>query len=303
MPIFRRHDGRRSAMEAMHQLRSVSAGPLKERAKAAQRRAAILLPAVVGVVWVEDHRMQLFGLDEPVRLACAFALVGLGAWFSRDLGRALGPALLRRLDQGTAGSVAFLMRLGFLIAAVFIALHMAGVTPRTLAVGGAVTGIVLGLAAQATIGNLFAGLMLLSVRPFRAGDRVRIMAGALGGTHEGVVEQLGLLYVTLRTNGDVTLIPNNGVMASAIMPVREPGKVDLRARLRPGVKPSELQQMIENAVKTPTRENPHIELEEVDDTEVVMRVMATPLSDADGPKLADEVLSAVDALARADGSA
>jgi small conductance mechanosensitive channel len=60
--------------------------------------------------------------------------------------------------------------------------------------------------------------------------------------------------------------------------------------------------MIEHAVKTPTRETPHIELEEVDDTEVVMRVMATPVSDADGPKLADEVLSAVDALARADGN-
>jgi small conductance mechanosensitive channel len=289
-------------MAAMQQLRSVGATQLKQRAKAAQRRVLVLLPAVVGVIWIEDHRMQLFGLDEPVRLASAFALVSLGAWFSRDIGRAFGPVLLRRLDQGTAGSIGFLLRFAFLIAAVFIALHMAGVTPRTLAVGGAVTGIVLGLAAQATIGNLFAGLLLLSVRPFRVGERVRIIAGALGGQHEGIVEQLGLLYVTLRVGGDTTLIPNNGVMQAAIVPVREPGKVDLLARLRPGVKPSELQQMIEHAVKTPTRETPHIELEEVDDTEVVMRVMATPVSDADGPKLADEVLSAVDALARADGN-
>src|SRR5947207_13783830 len=97
---------------------------------------------------------------------------------------------------------------------------------------------------------------------------------------------------------DVMLVPNNGVMNAAIVPVEEPGKVDLRARLRPGVKPSELQRMIEDAVKTPTRDDPHIELEEVDDTEVVMRVMATPVSDADGPKLADEVLAAVDAAAR-----
>jgi small conductance mechanosensitive channel len=289
-------------MAAMQQLRSVGATQLKQRAKAAQRRVLVLLPAVVGVIWIEDHRMQLFGLDEPVRLASAFALVSLGAWFSRDIGRAIGPVLLRRLDQGTAGSIGFLLRFAFLIAAVFIALHMAGVTPRTLAVGGAVTGIVLGLAAQATIGNLFAGLLLLSVRPFRVGERVRIIAGALGGQHEGIVEQLGLLYVTLRVGGDTTLIPNNGVMQAAIVPVREPGKVDLLARLRPGVKPSELQRMIEHAVKTPTRETPHIELEEVDDTEVVMRVMATPVSDADGPKLADEVLSAVDALARADGN-
>ena len=290
-------------MHAMQQLRSVGAATqLKQRAAAAQRRVVVLLPAVVGVVWVENHRVELFGLDEPIRLASAFALVSLATWFSRDLGRAIGPVLLRRLDQGTAGSVAFLLRLGFLIAAIFIALHMAGVTPRTLALGGAVTGIVLGLAAQATIGNLFAGLLLLSVRPFRVGERVRITAGALAGTLEGTVEQLGLLYVTLRAGGDLTLVPNNTVMAAAIVPVREPGKVDLRARLRPGVKPSELQRMIERAVTTPTRDDPHIELEEIDDTEVVMRVMATPMSEADGPQLADEVLTAVDALARSDGS-
>ena len=283
----------------MHQLRSVSASQIRQRAARAQRRVLILLPAVVGVVWVEHHRRQLFGLDEPLRLACAFALVGLGFWFARDVGRAIGPVLMRRLDQGTAGSVGFLLRLACLIAAVFIALHMAGVTPQTLAVGGAVTGIVLGLAAQATIGNLFAGLLLLSVRPFRVGDRVRIQAGSLAGVIEGTVEQLGLLYVTVRAGADLTLVPNNGVMNAAIVPVQEPGKVDLRARLRPGVKPSELQRMIEESVKIPTREEPHIVLEEIDDAEVVMRVMATPVSDADGPKLADEVLAAVDAVTRA----
>jgi small conductance mechanosensitive channel len=43
----------------------------------------------------------------------------------------------------------------------------------------------------------------------------------------------------------------------------------------------------------PTIERPHIELEEVDGAEVLMRIEATPRSDTDGPKLADEVLAAV----------
>jgi small conductance mechanosensitive channel len=55
----------------------------------------------------------------------------------------------------------------------------------------------------------------------------------------------------------------------------------------------------EETVTIPTRDHPHIELEEVDDNEVVMRVTATPASNADGPKLADEVLAAVDAATRA----
>ena len=300
IPIFRRdNDGWRSPAEAMAQLKAASAVHLRQRARSAQRRALLLLPLVVGVFLLNRYRMQLFGLDAPVRLVSAIALVGLGAWFARDFGRAVGPAMARRMDAGTAGTVGFLIRLVLLVVAVLVALRIAGLTPSTLAVGGAVTAIVLGLAAQATIGNLFAGVLMLSVQPFRVGDRVRLQAGALAGQVEGTVSQLGLLYVTLTNGEDVILVPNNAVMTAAIVPLREPGKVELRARLRPGIKPSELQRIIEDTVTTPTREHPHIELEEVDEEEVVMRVTATPASQADGPKLADEVLAAVDAATKA----
>jgi small-conductance mechanosensitive channel len=277
----------------MAQLRAASATHLKERAAAARRRVVLLLPLVVGVLLVNHYRVQLFHLDEPVRLACSAALVGLGAWFARDFGRALGPAMAKRLDRATAGTIGFLVRLVLLVAAVLLALHMAGLTPRTLAVGGAVTAIVVGLAAQQTIGNLFAGLLLLSVQPFRVGDRVRFQAGALAGQVEGTVTQLGLLYVTLTQGEDVILVPNNTIVTAAIVPLRQPGHVDLRARLRPGTKPSEVQRLIEETVSVPTRDHPHIELEEVDDAEVIMRVTATPMSYEDGPKLADEVLAAI----------
>jgi small conductance mechanosensitive channel len=128
---------------------------------------------------------------------------------------------------------------------------------------------------------------------------VRLQGGSLAGIVEGTVSQLGLLYVTLSEGQDTILVPNNAIVTSAIVPLREPGKVDLRARLRPGVKPSELQRIIEQTVKTPTLDHPNILLEEVDDEEVVMRVVATPADDADGPKLADEVLAAVDAVTKA----
>ena len=51
--------------------------------------------------------------------------------------------------------------------------------------------------------------------------------------------------------------------------------------------------MLEDSVQTPVRSEPHISLEEVDSDEVVVRIQATPLDDSDGPRLADEVLSAV----------
>ena len=62
-----------------------------------------------------------------------------------------------------------------------------------LAVGGAFTAVIVGLAAQQTLGNLFAGIVLLSARPFRVGDRVRLQGGGLAGEIEGIVSSLGLL--------------------------------------------------------------------------------------------------------------
>ena len=46
------------------------------------------------------------------------------------------------------------------------------------------------------------------------------------------------------------------------------------------------------------RAEPHISLEEIDSDEVVVRIAATPESEADGPRLADEVLSAIASVTR-----
>ena len=53
--------------------------------------------------------------------------------------------------------------------------------------------------------------------------------------------------------------------------------MDLRARLRPDVRPSDVQALLEEAIRTPVRGDPVIALEEVDADEVVVRIQATPL--------------------------
>src|SRR4051812_3379871 len=121
--------------------------------------------------------------------------------------------------------------------ALLVALRTAGLDPQALAVGGAFTAVVFGLAAQNTLGNVLAGVLLLSARPFRVGDRVRFQAGGLAGQVEGVVMSLGLLYVTLAQGEDTIMVPNNVAMGSAVVPLREPAAVDLRAKLKPDVKP------------------------------------------------------------------
>ena len=272
--------------------------------KRARIQTLVLVPFAVAVLLAYSHRQQLFpGFGTPVRIATVVALVAIGWALARSVGRLLGPALFRRMDPGTAGTVGFLIRLVTMIVALMIALRIAGVRPRELAVGGAFTAVVVGLAAQQTLGNLFAGTVLLSARPFRVGERVRLQGGGLAGTVEGTVSSLGLLYTVLSQGEEEIMVPNNVVLNVAIVPLREPDAVDMRARLRPGVTPSDIQSLLEERIDVATRDRPRIVLEELDDEEVVVRIQATPVNAEDGPHLATQVLGAVAAETRrsADG--
>ena len=106
---------------------------------------------------------------------------------------------------------------------------MAGIEAKTLALGTAFTAVIFGLAAQQTLGNLIAGTVLLSARPFRVGERVRLQGGPLAGQLEGTVSSLGLLYTTFATGDDSILVPNSVVLNVAVLPLREPEAVNLRA--------------------------------------------------------------------------
>ena len=269
-----------------------------QSARRAGRELVIVVPLLAVTLYAYLRREELFGVDAPVRVAAAIVMVVLGWALARDLGRFTAPALFRRMDPATAGTVGFLIRLVFLAVAALFALRTAGLDPATLAVGGAITAVVFGLAAQQTLGNLIAGLVLISARPFRVGDRVRLQAGGIAGQIEGVVASLGLLYTTFAQGQESIMVPNNVVLTAAIVPLREPASIDLRARLRPDVRPSDLQALLQDNVQTPVRAEPHISLEEVDRDEVIVRIAATPMSDSDGPRLADEVLAAIGAVTR-----
>jgi small conductance mechanosensitive channel len=270
-------------------------GEARAAARKARRQILIFAPLTAAVLLAYAYRDDIApGSERYVRYGAAIALLILGWALARDLGRSFGPQLLRRLDPATAGTVGFLIRLFGVLVAVVAALRIAGLNQRDLAVGGAFTAVVLGLAAQQTLANVFAGMVLLSARPFRVGERVRFQAGNIAGATEGTVESLGLMYVTMSQGADTILLPNAAALAAAVQPLREPASVDFTARLRPGVRVSDVQRLLEMLVEVPTREPPEIDLESVDDNEVVVRITATPVDPEDGWRLADQVLAAVD---------
>jgi small-conductance mechanosensitive channel len=98
------------------------------------------------------------------------------------------------------------------------ALSLLQVPWSRLILGGALTGVILGIAAQPVLGNIFAGLVLLVARPFTVGDAITVQSGPLGGRFQGEVTDMTLIFVDLRTpEGDV-LLPNSAVLGAAIGP-------------------------------------------------------------------------------------
>jgi len=154
--------------------------------------------------------------------------IGLAAFVIFGLVAVVGLATRARsglqalIGEAHAGVLRYILVLVGLFVIATIALAIIGVSPDRLVLGGAVTGVLLGIAAQQSLANLFAGLVLLFAHPFRVGDHVRFRAGALSGEIDGVVTDLSLTYVRLETDQGRMLLPNAQALAAAVVLVPEP---------------------------------------------------------------------------------
>jgi small-conductance mechanosensitive channel len=88
------------------------------------------------------------------------------------------------------------------------------VIPQVRAVAGAllastaILGVIIGLAAQQTLGNFIAGILIAMTQPIRIGDRVSYDG------EDGVVEEIGLTYTFIRTVDHTRLVVPNSKLAS-----------------------------------------------------------------------------------------
>jgi small conductance mechanosensitive channel len=275
----------------------------KKSLRSSRRRLAVLVPLFIAVIVAYVDYKTWFGTPDPhvetlIQVVAVLSLLALGWAIARDIGRVAGPTFFRRMDPGTAGTVGFLVRLVTVGITLLVALEIAGVSAASLVATSAFTAVILGLAAQQTLGNLFAGMVLLSARPFRVGERVRFQAGAVGGQIEGIVSSLGLLYTTLAQGEDRIMVPNNVVLSAVVVPIREPDSVNVKVRLGRGIRVTQVQDILDDRITTPTRQKASVLLEQLDGDDVIVRVQATPDRADDGARLADEI---IDALASVTG--
>ncbi len=95
----------------------------------------------------------------------------------------------------------------FFIGVLFILYHSTDLDITALFTTSAVLSVVIGLAVQDTLGNLFSGLALQTERAFQVGDWVRM------GEHEGVIADLTWRSTKIRTRDNDLIVIPNGVIA------------------------------------------------------------------------------------------
>jgi hypothetical protein len=207
----------------LRRLRARAAGtPPMEMVRRADFRRAIL-GAALAVVVLEygDHYGALYGPHLHKKLiaggsALVFLLLGILA--TRSAGGEIYRLTVRRGGRQSAEAARLVTSfIGYLVTLI-LALDLLAVPVRNLLVGGALTGVILGIALQQSLGNIFAGIYLLLARPFTVGDSIRVRSGSLGGEFSGVVSGMSLTYVGVETDQGLLLVPNSGMLAAAIGP-------------------------------------------------------------------------------------
>jgi small-conductance mechanosensitive channel len=145
------------------------------------------------------------------RIVTAAVVIGVTLVAARLIDRRMGrrelaPEAVTRYHVLRRSVTAAIVAVGILSALLVIP-QVRAVAGAILA-SGAVIGLVVGFAAQKTLGNFIAGLLIAFTQPLRIGDLVEVDGS------EGVVEEIGLTYTFIRMRDDVRLVIPNEKLAS-----------------------------------------------------------------------------------------
>ncbi|MFN3945088.1 MAG: mechanosensitive ion channel domain-containing protein [Allosphingosinicella sp.] len=156
---------------------------------------------------VGDRRFTLLAVIQiAVMLLALYAVVRL-------LNRIVGHSIRRAdsLDPAQQLLVQKLAAIAIIAAAFFIGIDLVGIDLTALAVFSGALGLAVGFGLQKTVGNLFAGIILLMDRSIKPGDVIVV------GDSFGQVSKIGVRAVSVITrDGKEHLIPNEDLMTREV---------------------------------------------------------------------------------------
>ena len=174
------------------------------------------LQSSLGAPTGSDARLKALWFAGATLFAVVAAVAVRGT--ANEVSRVVG----LRASPGTASNLRLgITVLGYVVVTV-TTLTLLQVPIEKLLLSGAITGVVIGIAAQQALANLFAGLVLLTSRPFDVGSWILLRSGGLGGEYTGQVVGIGLTYTELMTEEGRFSLPNAAVLAAATGPRPHP---------------------------------------------------------------------------------
>jgi len=208
------------------------------RALAAALTACVglaLTTASGGVLGSTSAPIHYFQVHRKVGTACAIAgavvFFACGVIAVRSATREILKVVPSKVGDDRKVGLRWICLVAGYLLIIFGTLGALNVPIERLALGASITGVILGIAAQQSLNNVFAGLILLIVRPVTVGQEISIRSGPIGGPYTGEVVDMTLTYVRLSTKQGELLLPNSTILTAVIGP---PGAFDDQ----PGVTPS-----------------------------------------------------------------
>jgi len=157
---------------------------------------------------------KVFGISIPYpEITLTWALIGLvGVWVLGHTIQTTTSQLIGPRAASTARKVVTVTLVFVILIATLSSLHI-DVTGYLVSLG--ITAVVIGFAAQTTIGNLIAGMLVLISKPFRKGDYIRV--NIAGAPIEGTIDEISFLRSRIFTNDGVSIsVPNTVMLATPI---------------------------------------------------------------------------------------
>ncbi|MFT6207508.1 MAG: small conductance mechanosensitive channel, partial [Colwellia sp.] len=160
--------------------------------------------------WLVENQLML--QENLMKFIIAIAIFVIGKFFAKLISSATKKVLTHKKFDNTVISFITSLLYGLMVMVAFIAAisHLGFNTTSLVAIVGA-AGLAIGLALQGSLSNFASGILLISLKPFKAGDFIEIAGTA------GIVEEVHVFSTQLRTGDNKTvIIPNGGITNGTI---------------------------------------------------------------------------------------
>ena len=205
----------------------------KDGQKNGNRLRNVMLLSIMGIFFASllIEIISYFNVIEVYKpILYAITIVSIGILSIEIISRGIKRYIEYKGISKEASKVADLFRVIAYAILVIVVLGALNINVTGLLLSAGFLGIVIGLAAQTTLGNVFSGLSLIIAKPFRPSDFITIHAWQTNiqppsylhqefvPGYSGVVASIGLMYTRLIDgNGTPIYIPNSTVNGALII--------------------------------------------------------------------------------------